>query len=72
VKEIAGVEDYDARYPSVLEEVRADAQLGKKLGVTGTPTFFLNGIKMPSVRVAHLEAAFDYELQKAGVQPVAP
>ncbi len=65
VREIAGVEDYDAQYPTVLAKVREDAQLGTKLGVTGTPTFFLNGIKMGNVRPAYLDAAIAYELQKA-------
>ena len=41
--------------------------LARKLGVNGTPTFYLNGIKLPSVRTAHLEEAIVYELQKAGV-----
>ena len=62
---IAG-EEYDKQYASVIPKVREDAQLGNKLGVTGTPTFYLNGIRMPSVRPAHLEAAVAYELQKAG------
>jgi protein-disulfide isomerase len=39
--------------------------------VTGTPTFFLNGIRMPSVRISHLDAAIAYELQKAGVTSAA-
>jgi hypothetical protein len=66
---IAGVsgDDFDARYASVLTKVREDAQFGNKLGVQGTPTFFLNGIRLPSVRPAHLEAAIVYELQRAGV-----
>ena len=68
VREVAGVEDFDAQYPTVLAKVREDAQLGNKLGVTGTPTFFLNGIKIPNLRVAHLDAAIAYELQKASGQ----
>ena len=67
VKEVAGVTDFDARYAAVLEEVRKDAQLGTKLGITGTPTFFLNGIRFPdNPRAAHLDAAIAYELKKAG------
>jgi protein-disulfide isomerase len=65
VQRIAGVNDYDARYNEVLAKVREDAQLGDKLGVTGTPTFYLNGIKMPGVRAAHFDAAIAYELEKA-------
>ena len=66
-KDVAGVTDFDARYAAVLEEVSKDAQLGKKLGVTGTPTFYLNGIRFPeNPRAAHLDAAIAYELMKAG------
>jgi protein-disulfide isomerase len=51
----------------VLEDVRADSQLGQKLGVSGTPTFFLNGIKLGALRPAAFDAVIAYELKKAGV-----
>jgi protein-disulfide isomerase len=35
--------DFDSKYAKTLESIRADVQLGQKLGITGTPTFFLNG-----------------------------
>ena len=66
VTKISGSE-YDARYSQVLEAVRADSQLGTKLGVSGTPTFFLNGIMLNSLRPAALDAIIAYELKKAGV-----
>jgi hypothetical protein len=66
VTKISGSE-YDARYAQVLEAVRADSQLGTKLGVSGTPTFFLNGIMLNSLRPAALDAIIAYELKKAGV-----
>jgi protein-disulfide isomerase len=71
LEEVAQVpeSEYDARYASLVEAVRADSQLGTKLGVTGTPTFYLNGIRMPTIRPAHFEAAIAYELEKAGVMP---
>ena len=40
--------------PTMLEAVRADAQLGQKVQITGTPTFFINGIRIgvdPASRV---------------------
>jgi protein-disulfide isomerase len=70
LQKIANVsgDEYDAKYAAVLEKVRADSQFGSKLGVNGTPTFYLNGIKIPgSVRAAYLDEAFMYELRKAGV-----
>jgi uncharacterized membrane protein/protein-disulfide isomerase len=66
VTKISGSE-YDARYAQVLEEVRADSQLGTKLGVSGTPTFFLNGIMLNALRPAAFDAIIAYELKKAGV-----
>ena len=70
LKDIANIsgDEYDAKYAATLEKVRVDSQFGNKLGVNGTPTFFLNGIKIPtSVRASYLAEAFRYELQKAGV-----
>ena len=70
LEKIAGVtpSEYEAKYQSIIPKLREDAQLGNKLGVTGTPTFFLNGIKFPnSVRVSYFEEAIAYELKKAGV-----
>jgi uncharacterized membrane protein len=64
-RDVAGVEDFDEQYAGVVAKVREDAQLGNRLGVSGTPTFYLNGIKMPSVRPAHFDAAIAYEIQKA-------
>ena len=56
--------DFDAKYPKTLESVRADVQLGQKLGVQGTPTFFLNGIKLPSLRPAYFDAALDWAVRQ--------
>ena len=53
------------RYQAVVAKVHEDSLLGTKLGVSGTPTFYLNGIKMPSVRASHFDAAIAYELKKA-------
>jgi uncharacterized membrane protein/protein-disulfide isomerase len=72
LQEVAQVGDFDARYQKVLEEVRADAQLGSKLGVTGTPTFFINGIRISSLRPAYFDAAIAHELRKAGAAGPAP
>jgi len=65
--EVAQIDDFDARYAKVLEGVRADVQLGQKLGVNGTPTFFLNGIRLPTVRPVYFDAAIAWALRKTGV-----
>ena len=51
----------------VLESVRQDVQLGQKVGVTGTPTYFINGIRLGGFRPAAFDAVIAYELKKAGV-----
>jgi uncharacterized membrane protein len=68
LRDIAGITDFDEEYPKVLPAVHADAVLGNKVGVTGTPTFFINGIKLQSLRASYFDAAIAYALRKAGVQ----
>ena len=63
--DIAQVTDFDAQYATVLDEVRKDAQLGQKLQINGTPTFFINGIRIAStLRPAYFDAAIAWELKR--------
>jgi uncharacterized membrane protein len=64
VSTVAGVTDFDARYPKTLELVRAEITQGVQLKVNGTPTFFLNGIRMPNLRAEFFEAAVEWELRR--------
>jgi len=65
LNEIAQVTDFDARYTEMLAAVRTDAQLGQKLQITGTPTFFINGIRIGStLRPSYFDAAIAHELEK--------
>ncbi len=59
--------EFDSRYQKMLELVRQDVQLGQKVGITGTPTYFINGIRLGGFRPAALDAVIAYELKKAGV-----
>jgi len=68
VRDIGGVADFDAQYPKVLGDVRTDTSLGGFLGVRSTPTFFVNGIQMPDIRVPIMDMAIEHELKKAGVR----
>ncbi|HUE88981.1 MAG TPA: vitamin K epoxide reductase family protein [Vicinamibacterales bacterium] len=61
---VGGVTDFDARYPKTLELVRADIGQGVQLGVRGTPTFFMNGIRLPNLRGEFFEAAVEWELRR--------
>jgi len=60
----------DLSSPDISEKINYDTALGKKAGVDGTPTFFLNGKKLDSKAFAS-EAKFkeliNAELKKAGV-----
>jgi uncharacterized membrane protein/protein-disulfide isomerase len=63
---IAGVQDLDLQYPRVIGEVKADVGLGQKLGVNGTPTFFINGVRIVAATTQTIDLAIAYELKKAG------
>ena len=67
LNQIAQVNDFDEQYPKMLEPIRADVQQAVRLGVTGTPTFYLNGIKVTSLRPSFLDAAVRHFVKKSGV-----
>jgi uncharacterized membrane protein/protein-disulfide isomerase len=65
--DIAGVGDFDAQYPKVIQEVKADAAIGTVLGVNSTPSFFVNGKRVPGggVPPQYLEQLIELELSRA-------
>ena len=66
VRHVAGITDFDAEYPKVLEQVKADAALGRQLDVQATPTFFINGLKISGgFRPVFFQAVIEHELKKA-------
>jgi uncharacterized membrane protein len=67
VKNVGKVPDFEERYPRVLELVKGDIALGSQLGVHATPTFFINGVRIPGLRAEFFDAAIRYELKQAGV-----
>ena len=64
--EQAGINDFDSRYGAALQMVKTDAELGKQVNVTSTPTIFINGRKVnPAVLPpAYYDAIIDIELKK--------
>jgi protein-disulfide isomerase len=66
LREVTQISNFDEQYPKVLPTIREDVQLAKKLGVTGTPTFFVNGVKIANLRTAYLDATIQYFLKKTG------
>jgi uncharacterized membrane protein len=65
-RDVGQVTDFDAQYASTLALVKGDIALGGALALTGTPTFFINGVRIDSVLAPqYFEAAINYELQHA-------
>ena len=63
-KDVAGIQDMDARYAATLNLVKSDTAQGAMLKVSGTPTFFLNGIRLPVLRPEFFDAAIAWELKR--------
>jgi uncharacterized membrane protein/protein-disulfide isomerase len=72
-REVGQVADFDAQYPRVLEQVKADTAFGRQLGVNRTPTFFINGVKIEGgLLPGFFEAAIAHELKRAQVSASKP
>jgi len=56
--------DFDARFASTLELVKADVAQGSQLKISGTPTFFVNGMKLPGFRREFFDAVLAWELRR--------
>jgi uncharacterized membrane protein/protein-disulfide isomerase len=61
---VGGVTDFDARFAATLELVKADIAQGAGLKVSGTPTFFMNGLRLPGLRAEFFDAAIAWELRR--------
>jgi uncharacterized membrane protein/protein-disulfide isomerase len=66
-QKMLGITDFDREYALKLPEIRADIADGGVLNINGTPTYFINGVRLPSgMRPEYFEMAIDIELKKAG------
>jgi uncharacterized membrane protein/protein-disulfide isomerase len=65
---VGGVTDFDARYAKTLELVRGDIAQGLQLGVSGTPTFFMNGIRLGNFPGPVFQAAVEWELRQVSAK----
>jgi uncharacterized membrane protein/protein-disulfide isomerase len=62
---ILGVKDFDREYALKLPAIRADIADGGALGIDGTPTYFVNGVRLAGLlRPEQFEMAISLELQK--------
>ena len=64
-RDIGQVTDFDAKYTSTLEAVKSEIALGKQFGVSGTPTFFINGKQVGGLSPQYFQQAIEYELKNA-------
>jgi uncharacterized membrane protein/protein-disulfide isomerase len=65
-RRIAGITDFDARYPAVLREVQRDVATGTANRVTSTPTYFINGVRIAGqlIPAEWFRKAIELELAK--------
>lgn len=61
---VGGVTGFDARFAATLELVKGDIAQGAQLKVSGTPTFFMNGLRLPGLRAEFFDAAIAWELRR--------
>jgi protein-disulfide isomerase len=65
-KETGGIADFNGGYAGALEEVKADANLGGLLGVSSTPSLFINSRRLPAgvIQAEYLDVLIDLELHR--------
>lgn len=59
---IAGVTDLDAELPKFITRIRKDTADGGALAINQTPTYYINGVKLPNTTWLSTEF-FDYAIQ---------
>jgi uncharacterized membrane protein/protein-disulfide isomerase len=65
-REVGGITDFDTEYPRAIEEVRAEAATGGRLGAHSTPTFLINGRRLDGeLPVQYFEQILEIELKRA-------
>ncbi len=58
----------DMNSPAVKEKIAKDIRDAKAAGVTGTPTIFVDGIKVKDRNLPAIQQIIDEELETKGVQ----
>lgn len=65
--DVGKVTDFDGGYDKAIQEIKTDASIGSSLGVNSTPSFFINGKRIPGggVPPQYFGPLIDVELKKA-------
>ena len=68
------LEEYEKmkKDPATEKKVRQDLSDGRRAGVRGTPTIFINGIRLRDRSLKGFQTAIDKQLQKLGKTPTKP
>ncbi len=56
--------------PLIAQHVQQDLALGKRVGVSGTPVFYLDGVKVPSMQPAQLAAYLGSPKRSVGLADI--
>jgi len=63
-----GVKDFTTEYAKQLAEIRKDVAQGVALGISSTPTLFINGVRIDGTQMmpaAYLDLAIQLELKRS-------
>jgi uncharacterized membrane protein/protein-disulfide isomerase len=65
---ILGIQDFDRQAATKLHDIQRDTEDGKKFEVRATPTYFINGVRLPDGMLApeYFRLAIELELKRAG------
>lgn len=72
---IAGITDFDREFGLKLARIKKDTADGGALQISSTPTFFINGVKLPTgqwLNPEYFDYAIQLELKKAGGAAAQP
>jgi uncharacterized membrane protein/protein-disulfide isomerase len=68
-KDVAGVNDLEAKFAPTIAAVKSDIALGRQLQVRSTPTFFINGVKIEgALPPQYFDQAIAFELKRASTK----
>ena len=68
------LEEYEKKKkdPAIEKRVKQDLSDGRRAGVRGTPTIFVNGIRLRDRSLKGFQAAIDKQLEKLGKTSAKP
>jgi uncharacterized membrane protein/protein-disulfide isomerase len=65
LKEVTGLTNFAEQFPQMLPGIRQDVSDGAALRIPGTPTYFINGVRVTfNLPPAYLKLAIEHELKK--------